>query len=85
MRKIFFSFKIFSHGKEIFISELTVLLLQAVQLDLVGFVLGLLLEPAGTGGKLVLLFSGFGSAIKGNTSLLIVMRAFYFKFLIGKV
>ena len=39
-------------------------LLQAAELDLVGLVLGLLLQPARPAGKLVLLFAGFGSALK---------------------
>ena len=43
---------------------LTVFVLQAAELDLVGLVLGLLLQPARPAGKLVLLFAGFGSALK---------------------
>ena len=43
---------------------LTVFVLQAAELDLVGLVLSLLLQSAGAAGQLVLLFSGFGSALK---------------------
>ena len=46
--------------------QLTVFVLQTTQLDLVGLVLGLLLEPAGPGGQLVLLLPRFGSALEQN-------------------
>ena len=39
-------------------------LLQAAELDLVGLVLGLLLQATGPAGQLVLLLPGFGSAGK---------------------
>ena len=43
---------------------LTMFVLQAAQLDLVGLVLRLLLQPTGAARQLVLLLSGFGSALK---------------------
>ena len=46
------------------VSVLTVFVLEAAELDLVGLVLSLLLQPAGAAGQLVLLLSGFGSALK---------------------
>ena len=45
-------------------SVLTVFVLEAAELDLVGLVLSLLLQSTGPTGKLVLLFSGFGSALE---------------------
>ena len=45
-------------------SVLTVFVLEAAELDLVSLVLSLLLQPAGAAGQLVLLLSGFGSALK---------------------
>ena len=46
------------------VSLLTVFVLQAAEFDLVSLVLSLLLQPAGAAGQLVLLLSGFGSALK---------------------